>query len=283
MLLGEMPEPADDIYSLAVVIYLMLTGRHPYDRVRADEAATQGLRPERVKRLTRRQWRTLARALELERSNRPQSMDEVIAGLLRPPLARAWWVAGFAAAVAIGAVALWLGTSAVDRSEVARDTLLRRQVARIDALLAEPVYDASWQAAPRCRNASARRRSTARMMRMRRRRRAYSRRCAAGSNRRPNSTRHMRCCSTPIRARAIVSNRGTRCSSGAPPRVCANSRGPSASNANGSTKSRRSWRASSARFRAARCARNWSSNSARRISRPSADWSPRAMRRAPID
>ncbi len=42
MLLGETPEPADDIYSLAVVIYLMLTGRHPYDRVRADEAAHTG-------------------------------------------------------------------------------------------------------------------------------------------------------------------------------------------------------------------------------------------------
>src|SRR5512143_3488974 len=42
MLQGDTPEPADDIYSLAVVIYLMLTGRHPYDRVRADEAAKQG-------------------------------------------------------------------------------------------------------------------------------------------------------------------------------------------------------------------------------------------------
>ena len=43
MLQGDTPEPADDIFSLAVVIYLMLTGRHPYDRVRADEAAKQGL------------------------------------------------------------------------------------------------------------------------------------------------------------------------------------------------------------------------------------------------
>ncbi len=145
MLLGETPEPADDIYSLAVVIYLMLTGRHPYDRVRADEAAAQGMRPERVKRLTRRQWRTLARALELERSNRPQSIDEVIAGLLRPPLARVWWVVGFAVAVAIGAASLWLGSASVDRSEVARNTLLESQVARVDALLTEPVYDASWQ------------------------------------------------------------------------------------------------------------------------------------------
>ncbi len=145
MLLGETPEPTDDIYSLAVVIYLMLTGRHPYDRVRADEAAAQGLRPERIKRLTRRQWRTLAKSLELSRNQRPKSIDDVIAGLLRPPLARPWWLVGLSAAIAVGAVSLWLGSPSVDRSEVARDTLLDAQVARVDALLSEPVFDANWQ------------------------------------------------------------------------------------------------------------------------------------------
>ena len=145
MLQGDVPEPADDIYSLAVVIYLMLTGRHPYDRVRADEAAKQNLRPERVKRLTRRQWRALARALELERKDRPRNMDEVIAGLLRPSAARPWWIVGFAAAIAIGTIALWLGTSAVDRSAVARDTLIDAQIARIDRLLNDNELDERWK------------------------------------------------------------------------------------------------------------------------------------------
>jgi serine/threonine protein kinase len=145
MLLGEVPEPSDDIYSLAVVIYLMLTGRHPYDRVRADEAAKQGLRPERVKRLTRRQWRTLSSALELERSKRPRSMDDVIAGLLRPSAARPWWIVGAAVTIAVGTVALWLGTSAVDRSTVARDTLIDAQLARIDRLLNDNEFDERWR------------------------------------------------------------------------------------------------------------------------------------------
>ncbi len=145
MLQGDVPQPADDIYSLAVVIYLMLTGRHPYDRVRADEAAKQGLRAERVRRLTRRQWRTLSRALELERVKRPQSMDEVISGLLRTSGARPWYIVAFAVTVAVGTLALWLGTSAVDRSAVAHDTLIDAQEARIDRLLDENVFDERWK------------------------------------------------------------------------------------------------------------------------------------------
>jgi len=145
MLLGEMSEPADDIFSFAVVLYLMLTGRHPYGRVRADEAAAQGLQPERVKRLTRRQWRTLSRALAFNRSDRPRDMDEVISGLLRASPARPWLITGVAAAIAVAAVTLWLGTPTVERAVVARDTLVDAQVARIDALLNEPNFDVSWQ------------------------------------------------------------------------------------------------------------------------------------------
>ena len=145
MLLGEVPEPADDIYSLAVVIYLMLTGKHPYDRVRADDALRQGMKAERVKRLTRRQWRTLAKALELERKNRPTNMGEVIDGLLRPSALRRWWVVGAAVATAVAAIGLWIFSPAIDRSIVARDTLIDAQTGRIDALLRERDFDAAWR------------------------------------------------------------------------------------------------------------------------------------------
>jgi hypothetical protein len=145
MLSGEMPEPADDIFSFGVVLYLMLTGRHPYGRVRADEAAAQGLQPERIKRLTRRQWRTLLRTLAFNRNDRPRDMNEVSAGLLRTAPGRPWLVAGVAAAIAIASVALWLGTPKVERAVVARDTLVNAQVARIDALRNETNFDTAWQ------------------------------------------------------------------------------------------------------------------------------------------
>ncbi len=68
-------------------------------------------------------------------------MDEVIAGLLRTSGARPWYIVAFAATVTVGTLALWLGTSSVDRSEVAHDTLLDAQVARIDRLLDENAFD----------------------------------------------------------------------------------------------------------------------------------------------
>ena len=42
-------------------------------------------------------------------------------------------------------LALWLGTSAVDRSAVAHDTLIDAQIARIDRLLDDSDFDERWK------------------------------------------------------------------------------------------------------------------------------------------
>ena len=44
MIRGDNPEYRDDIYSLAVVIYMVLTGHHPYGRLSADEALAEAIR-----------------------------------------------------------------------------------------------------------------------------------------------------------------------------------------------------------------------------------------------
>jgi serine/threonine protein kinase len=145
MLLGDVPQPTDDIYSLAVVVYMLLTGSHPYNRVRADEAERNELRPERIKKLSHRRWWVLARALDFHAENRPQSMDEIIAGLVTRPALKPWMTAVLLViAVGVG-IGLSVGPLSEKRELVARDALLDAQSSRIDELLATPVLDASWQ------------------------------------------------------------------------------------------------------------------------------------------
>jgi serine/threonine protein kinase len=74
---GEPPSPADDLFALGVVVYLVLTGRHPFGRLRADEAAGQAIEPERPRGLGRRQWRVLRRCLDFRPEVRPGSALEV--------------------------------------------------------------------------------------------------------------------------------------------------------------------------------------------------------------
>jgi serine/threonine protein kinase len=73
MLAGEPAVPQDDIYALGVVVYLVLTGQHPFDRLPADAAAARGLQPTRPRGLNWRQWRVLRRCLEFRRASRPDS------------------------------------------------------------------------------------------------------------------------------------------------------------------------------------------------------------------
>ena len=144
MLSGESPTPADDIYSFAIVVYLIFSGRHPYDRVRADEARKQGLVPERIKRLTRRQWRMLERCLAFDRADRPSSMREVAKGLIESPRLGAAGIAVLAAAAVVAVASLWFVATRSERETVARDAVLDAQTDRVEALLAAPVFDPDW-------------------------------------------------------------------------------------------------------------------------------------------
>lgn len=148
MLQAETPQPSDDLYSLGVVIYLVLTGRHPFDRLSAKEAQAQGRKPERPKGLSRLRWQGLEQCLAFERSARPSDAAQVQHAFNR---VSAWQGRiGFVAAAAI-VFALAINLMQQDeedltevKQEVRATTLLGAQTVRLDALLAEPKFNTSW-------------------------------------------------------------------------------------------------------------------------------------------
>lgn len=78
MLQGEEPAPSDDVYALGCVAYELFAGRHPFGKVPADKALEQRLKPQRIKGLSRKQWRALEGALELKREHRTPTVDKFV-------------------------------------------------------------------------------------------------------------------------------------------------------------------------------------------------------------
>lgn len=78
MLEGKEPDIRDDIYALGCVAYELFTGEHPYNRIPADEAERQGLKPKRITNIKKRQWRAIEKAIAFRREDRIESVDKFI-------------------------------------------------------------------------------------------------------------------------------------------------------------------------------------------------------------
>jgi len=81
MLEGRSPDARDDIYSLACVIYEMLSGKHPFSDRTAVEARDEKRSPPPLESLSHSQNAALARALAFDRDERTASVESLLAGL----------------------------------------------------------------------------------------------------------------------------------------------------------------------------------------------------------
>jgi TonB family protein len=81
MLEGRAPDVRDDVYSLACIIYTVLSGVHPFGSHSAVEARRRGLSMAPLVALSREQNAALARALAFQRAQRTPSVIALLADL----------------------------------------------------------------------------------------------------------------------------------------------------------------------------------------------------------
>ena len=79
---GEPRDPRDDVFALGCIAYLVLTGRHPYDRRPAEEAEARQMIPAPIDGLRPDGWAALAAALSFRRDSRPNDATDFATGLL---------------------------------------------------------------------------------------------------------------------------------------------------------------------------------------------------------
>ncbi len=122
---GQEPHPADDVFALAIVAYQLFSGRHPFDFTPAIEARRQGLEPEPIKGLKRREWRAIRHGLAFERKDRSGHAAEFLRDLDGSPRLRL--AAAVIATLAIASAGYgtydWYTTRLAELPEVAFEDL----------------------------------------------------------------------------------------------------------------------------------------------------------------
>jgi serine/threonine protein kinase len=120
---GERADTRDDVFALACIAYLLLSGDHPFPKRTAIEARDSRVNLRRPANLSGRQWQALRAALRWDRERRPGDVQQwltqlelpgaakrlaPLSDLLEPPQRRNWSLSRLATGIAAG-VALLLG------------------------------------------------------------------------------------------------------------------------------------------------------------------------------
>ncbi|MGD8568693.1 MAG: bifunctional serine/threonine-protein kinase/formylglycine-generating enzyme family protein [Gammaproteobacteria bacterium] len=151
MLRGAAPTIQDDVFALGCVIYEMFTGEHPFNRVPADQAMDQKIKPKRVKALTGQQWKALKRTLALSREERTSSVYEFLWEFTREKKShwKQWLAAAVLMAVGAGVYMQYFYKKELSpeelKAQLAQQIKIDLVKERLGKLLADPKFTALWE------------------------------------------------------------------------------------------------------------------------------------------
>ncbi len=154
MLNGEEPDIRDDIYALGCVAYELFTGGHPYNKVPADEAERQKLKPKRINNIKKYQWRAIEKAISFHRKDRIETVEkflEAISPKLKAPN-RLATVFALLLSVAITGYFLFIQEKPIDpysefdiRNELELKIRIDFYKEDLENLLTKPVFTDPWE------------------------------------------------------------------------------------------------------------------------------------------